>query len=135
MQEPEAEAATVPVQHPHAEQVAGLLAERQPTVRLPRPPRVSSATAWWIAVGVIVVALAVAAGILVGLHLARRGPADAAGATCDGRPAPHLAAGSQFAPDTTGAAKDTTTTGAAKDTAAGRDGCGRAPVTGLAAPG
>jgi hypothetical protein len=34
---------------------------------------VSSTTAWWIAAGVIVVALAVAAGILVGLSLARRG--------------------------------------------------------------
>jgi hypothetical protein len=41
---------------------------------------VSSATAWWIAAGVIVVALAVAAGILVGLSLARRdGASGAAG--------------------------------------------------------
>ncbi|MFC4043131.1 hypothetical protein ACFO1B_32275 [Dactylosporangium siamense] len=34
--------------------------------------QVSSATAWWIAAGVIIVALAVAAGILVGLSLAQR---------------------------------------------------------------
>ncbi|WP_432835516.1 hypothetical protein [Dactylosporangium sp. CA-092794] len=47
----------------------------------------SSATAWWIAVGVIIVALAVAAGVLVGLSLAARGEAasGAAGATCGGR--------------------------------------------------
>ncbi|WP_327006154.1 hypothetical protein OHA72_01955 [Dactylosporangium sp. NBC_01737] len=51
---------------------------QQPAQRPPRrvpaiePPQVSSATAWWIAAGVIVVALAVAAGILVGLSLARR---------------------------------------------------------------
>jgi hypothetical protein len=101
---------------------------------------VSSATAWWIAVGVIVVALAVAAGILVGLHLARRAPAGAAGAACDGRPALHLATGPQFAPDAAGTAKNISagaakaiSAGVAKDIAAGRDACGRAPVTGLAA--
>ncbi|UWP83839.1 hypothetical protein [Dactylosporangium fulvum] len=51
-----------------------------------RPPeRRSSATAWWIAIGIIVVALAVAAGVLVGLNLARRG-AGAHGAACNDRP-------------------------------------------------
>ena len=45
-----------------------------PSVRLPaQPSSVSRTTAWWIAAGVIVVALAVAAGILVGRSLARRG--------------------------------------------------------------
>ncbi|MEV4131547.1 hypothetical protein AB0J72_05220 [Dactylosporangium sp. NPDC049742] len=45
------------------------------------PGRMSSTTAWWIAVGVVIVALAVAAGVLVGLNLARRGsPSGAAGA-------------------------------------------------------
>jgi hypothetical protein len=34
--------------------------------------RKSSATAWWIAIGVIIVALAVAAGVLIGLSLAQR---------------------------------------------------------------
>ncbi|UWZ37718.1 hypothetical protein Drose_05455 [Dactylosporangium roseum] len=53
-----------------------------------RPPeRRSSGTAWWIAIGIIVVALAVAAGVLVGLNLARR-DSGAHGAACD-RPAPH----------------------------------------------
>jgi hypothetical protein len=47
-------------------------------------PGMSSATAWWIAVGVIVVALAVAAGVLVGLNLAQRsGPAGASGAMAE----------------------------------------------------
>ena len=58
------------------------------SARLPPTPvptsTVSSATAWWIAVGVIVVALAVAAGILVGLNLAQRsGPPGAAGAMAE----------------------------------------------------
>lgn len=60
------------------------------------PPTISSTTAWWIAAGVIIVALAVAAGILVGLNLARRGPAGAAGATC----------GPEFAPVVERAAQD-----------------------------
>ncbi|MEV6931264.1 hypothetical protein AB0M46_43165 [Dactylosporangium sp. NPDC051485] len=56
----------------------------------PPPQHRSSATAWWIAIGVIIVALAVAAGVLVGLSLAARGgsadsPAGAAGASCGGR--------------------------------------------------
>ncbi|MDG6104772.1 hypothetical protein Daura_05525 [Dactylosporangium aurantiacum] len=46
----------------------------RPTTPAPAPSTpVSSTTAWWIAAGVIVVALAVAAGILVGLNLAQRG--------------------------------------------------------------
>ncbi|MEU0559760.1 hypothetical protein [Dactylosporangium sp. NPDC006015] len=53
----------------------------QATQVAPPPGRMSSTTAWWIAVGVVVVALAVAAGVLVGLNLARRGsPSGAAGA-------------------------------------------------------
>ncbi|MFG2036478.1 hypothetical protein [Dactylosporangium sp. NPDC048998] len=58
---------------------------------VPRPQHAherSSATAWWIAVGVIIVALAVAAGVLVGLRLAARAgqePNGAAEATCGWR--------------------------------------------------
>ncbi|MET7421749.1 hypothetical protein [Dactylosporangium sp. NPDC005555] len=57
------------------EQAPRRTAQPQPAVpaRLPAEPAPSSATAWWIAAGVIVVALAVAAGILVGLNLGRRG--------------------------------------------------------------
>ncbi|MER7006643.1 hypothetical protein ABT297_26870 [Dactylosporangium sp. NPDC000555] len=50
----------------------------------------SAANAWWIAVGVIVVGLAVAAGVLVGLRLAARAgqhPSGAAGAGSGGRAA------------------------------------------------
>jgi len=53
---------------------AGLPAQVVPLPKkAPQPPRrASSATAWWIAVGVIIVALGIAAGILVGLSLAQR---------------------------------------------------------------
>jgi hypothetical protein len=53
----------------------------------PPPGRKSSATAWWIAAGVVIVALAVAAGILVGLSLAQRHSGTGVpGATCNGHP-------------------------------------------------
>ncbi|HTJ32184.1 MAG TPA: hypothetical protein VL738_03045 [Dactylosporangium sp.] len=70
----------------------------------------SSATAWWIAVGVIIVALAVAAGVLVGLSLAARGgeqPASgAAGATCGGREVLRTTAAPEIAPAVEQAAAD-----------------------------
>ncbi|GGM75761.1 hypothetical protein ACFFX1_47150 [Dactylosporangium sucinum] len=44
--------------------------EHLPRQRVPAPKQRASATAWWVAVGVIIVALAVAAGVLVGLRLA-----------------------------------------------------------------
>ncbi|MFF5226313.1 hypothetical protein [Dactylosporangium sp. NPDC000521] len=107
--------APVPTQRPHDEQVPGSVTtqlstqplqqplERPPAPRAvpaaPPPDRMSSTTAWWIAVGVVVVALAVAAGVLVGLNLARRGsPSGAAGATCGGPAALRLATGPEFAP-------------------------------------
>ncbi|MEV8514070.1 hypothetical protein [Dactylosporangium sp. NPDC051484] len=55
----------------------------------------SRATAWWIAIGVIIVGLAVAAGVLVGLRLAARaghGPSGAAGATGGGHAALRITA-------------------------------------------
>jgi hypothetical protein len=68
----------------------------------------SSATAWWIATGVIIVALAVAAGILVGLSLAARGGGEdgAAGATCGGRKVLRTAVTPEFAPVVERAATD-----------------------------
>ncbi|MFC5003575.1 hypothetical protein ACFPIJ_37855 [Dactylosporangium cerinum] len=51
------------------------------TVPASAPAQVSSTTAWWIAAGVIIVALAVAAGILVGLSLAQRDGQDLPGGT------------------------------------------------------
>ena len=93
----------------------------QPTVASPpveapevpppeRPDKRSSATAWWIAVGVIIVALAVAAGVLVGLSLAARHgerPAgSAAGATCGGRAVLRTTAAPEIAPAVEQAAAD-----------------------------
>ncbi|MGI5178727.1 hypothetical protein ACQEVZ_20560 [Dactylosporangium sp. CA-152071] len=89
-----ATAAAVPMQRPAKEQqplerapapqttqTAQAAQATQATQVAPPPGRMSSTTAWWIAVGVVVVALAVAAGVLVGLNLARRGsPSGAAGA-------------------------------------------------------
>jgi Ca-activated chloride channel family protein len=70
----------------------------------------SSATAWWVAVGVIIVALAVAAGVLVGLSLAARGgerPTNgAAGDTCGGREVLRTTVAPEIAPAVEQAAVD-----------------------------
>ncbi|GAA2346268.1 hypothetical protein [Dactylosporangium salmoneum] len=87
--------------------------ERRPTVAPAGPPpeRRSSATSWWIAIGVIIVALAVAAGVLVGLSLAARGgsagqPAGAAGASCGGREVLRATVAPELAPAVEQAAAD-----------------------------
>jgi Ca-activated chloride channel homolog len=61
---------------------------------------------WWIAAGAVVLAMAIAAGILVGVHLARRGDDSDAGATCGGRPVLRVTVTPEFADIVNDAAQD-----------------------------
>jgi hypothetical protein len=70
------------------------------------PAATNSSRSWWIAAGIVVLALGIAAGTLVGLNFAARDRIDASGSTCGGQPVLRVAAAPEFAPLVELAAKD-----------------------------
>jgi Ca-activated chloride channel family protein len=76
-----------------------------PTPPPPRPER-SNARSWWLAIGAVIVAIGIAAGILLGLNFAHRSGSSGAGATCGGHPVLRVAVAPDFAPVVRQAARD-----------------------------
>lgn len=104
----------MPLPPPPRQRPAAIPAQRVGGIGAPAvpPPQNAderpSATRWWIAIGVVIVALAVAAGVLVGLRLAAHegGSSGAAGAACGGREVLRVAVAPELAPVVERAAAD-----------------------------